>query len=111
MKLWAHQSKAIDLLDSRPFNLLAMDMGTGKSRCIIEHVARMKLRDDRPLTILILCPKSVIGVWPKEFAKFYPGDVGSNGDPGEDVTMSDRMATPAKTSRCRFTSKARAPRS
>ena len=44
--------------------MLAMDMGTGKSRVTIELLQRWKSEKT-----LIVCPKSVVPVWPGEFKK------------------------------------------
>lgn len=48
--------------------MLALDMGCGKSRVAVDLV-----RDWQAQTVLILCPKSVLGVWRREFEKFAPG--------------------------------------
>jgi SNF2 family DNA or RNA helicase len=45
--------------------MLAFDMGTGKSRVVIEYINEMA-----PESVLICCPKSVMNVWPTEFAKY-----------------------------------------
>ena len=49
--------------------MLAMDMGTGKSRVVVDLVARRGYEK-----VLILAPLSVVAnVWPGEFAKHAPG--------------------------------------
>jgi SNF2 family DNA or RNA helicase len=46
-----------------------MAMGTGKSRVVVELIkARQHQR------VLIVCPKSVLQVWPKEFGKYSSGE-------------------------------------
>jgi len=60
---WDHQRQAYWYAASMPSTMLAMDMGTGKSKVAVDVVSNM----DSRLT-LILCPKSVINVWPREFA-------------------------------------------
>jgi SNF2 family DNA or RNA helicase len=61
---WIHQRQAFWFAEPQPAAMLAMDMGTGKSKVttgLLDHW-------DVQLTI-ILCPKSVVGVWPREFRK------------------------------------------
>lgn len=63
--LWAHQQDAVDKLGPLGAGYLALDMGCGKSRTALAlGVDVWKCR-----RILVLCPKSVVAVWPKEFAK------------------------------------------
>lgn len=45
--------------------MLAWEMGTGKSRAVVEYIAK-----HRPARSVIVCPKSVVGVWPREFEKY-----------------------------------------
>lgn len=62
---WPHQQAAYDFVKSRPYGaMLAMAMGTGKSRVAIDLIQTSDAR-----RILIACPKSVIQVWPSEFEK------------------------------------------
>lgn len=42
--------------------MLSMDMGTGKSKVSIDLVVNHKMQK-----VLIICPLSVVGVWPREF--------------------------------------------
>ena len=66
---WAHQTEALDFIAEKPGAMLAMDMGTGKSRVIVDLIARKGYQK-----VLILAPLSVVaGVWPGEFAKHAPG--------------------------------------
>lgn len=44
--------------------LLAYDMGTGKTRVAIQLIENLKLQK-----VLILCPKSVVDVWPEQIEK------------------------------------------
>lgn len=69
--LWEHQTEGVEMIDSQPATYLAWRMGAGKSRAIVEYV-----RVHQPGSTLILCPKSVVPVWPSQFAKHWPdGDV------------------------------------
>lgn len=65
--LWTHQAGAIGHIDAVPGYgaMLAMDMGTGKSRCVVELCNRESL-----LNVLIICPKSVMPAWEKQFRLF-----------------------------------------
>lgn len=65
--LWDHQEQAVQRIIEQEGTLLGFEMGTGKSRCVVEHNRRR-----RPRRTLILCPKSVVGVWPHEFHKHAP---------------------------------------
>jgi SNF2 family DNA or RNA helicase len=65
--LWHHQAQAVNFLLPLPAGALLMDMGTGKSRCAIELLNRWQTK-----RTLIICPKSVIQVWVREFAKHAP---------------------------------------
>jgi len=69
MKPWAHQIEALEFIAEKPGSMLAMDMGTGKSRVIVDLIARKGYEN-----VLILAPLSVVAnVWPGEFAKHAPG--------------------------------------
>ena len=64
---WDHQKRAYwfvrSIWDSkRSGALLAMDMGTGKSKVAIDLICSLQLSP-----VLILCPKAVIPVWPRQF--------------------------------------------
>jgi len=66
---WAHQTEALEFIADKLGAMLAMDMGTGKSRVIVDLIARKGYAK-----VLILAPLSVVqGVWPGEFAKHAPG--------------------------------------
>ena len=60
--------------------MLAMDMGTGKTRCIVELTDGMKL-------VLILCPKSVLPVWHQEFLKFSGRKISNRAEDVPDVLV------------------------
>jgi SNF2 family DNA or RNA helicase len=63
-KPWDHQVDAIVHTRNRKQRgaYLAMDMGTGKTKAAIDYATDIDAR-----FILIICPKSVIDVWPDEF--------------------------------------------
>lgn len=72
---WFHQKQAYHFIYASwgcgilKFNpnggvLLAYDMGTGKTRVAIQLIENLKLQK-----VLILCPKSVVDVWPEQIEK------------------------------------------
>lgn len=60
---WNHQRQAFWFTQPLRGAMLAMDMGTGKSKVAVDLVVN---RDHH--RTLIACPKAVVGVWPKQFA-------------------------------------------
>jgi SNF2 family DNA or RNA helicase len=60
---WQHQRAGYAFCQVRRGALLAFDMGLGKSRVAVGLVR------GRSQFALILCPKSVVAVWPREFSK------------------------------------------
>ncbi len=67
-EIWQHQRDAVDFAKARRGSLLAMPMGTGKSRVVVELV-----RETGASRILISAPKSVVPNWAREFEKHAPG--------------------------------------
>lgn len=65
LPLWPHQREAIDFALERDGTMLAMEMGTAKSRVAIELLLRWEATNT-----LIICPKSVLPVWRREFDKW-----------------------------------------
>lgn len=66
---WLHQKQAFWFSKELPASGLFMDMGTGKSRVAVDLIQNCK-EDEK---ILILCPKKVVNVWPREFKKYSDG--------------------------------------
>ena len=65
---WQHQREALAFVKDKPGSMLAMEMGTGKTKVAIDLMDTHGYR-----RVLILCPLSVVsGVWPGEFAKHSP---------------------------------------
>ncbi len=60
-----YQENAIEKSNGKPGFAYAHDMGTGKSFTAIKELCDRNAR-----IVLISCPKSVMSVWPSEFAKF-----------------------------------------
>ena len=66
---WPHQTEALEFISNKTGAMLAMDMGTGKSRIVVDLIALKGYE-----RVLILAPLSVVGnVWPGEFQKHAPG--------------------------------------
>ena len=65
MQRWQNQEEAYQFAMAHPAIMLNMDMGTGKTRVAID-VAMDRVDVNR---ILVVCPKAVLGVWPKELDK------------------------------------------
>lgn len=61
------QRKAFWFSHDRPASMLAMRMGLGKTKVAIDLAVNWGVR-----RVLILCPKSVIGVWPRELERHGP---------------------------------------
>jgi SNF2 family DNA or RNA helicase len=59
---WQHQRQAFHFAKDMPGAMLAMDMGTGKSKTAVGLICNRQHE-----TNLIICPKSVMAVWPTEF--------------------------------------------
>lgn len=62
---WQHQEQALDFVDGKDAAMLAMGMGTGKSRVVVDLVARKGHK-----RTLIVCPKAMVEQWPQEFEKY-----------------------------------------
>ena len=59
---WAHQTRALEFIRDKPGAMLAMEMGTGKTRVAIDHMEALDAR-----RTLVLAPLSVVDhVWPRE---------------------------------------------
>lgn len=63
-KFWSHQQKAFNMAMALRFNMLAMDMGTGKTL-----VALAVMENTNTQFTLIFCPRYVVPVWAAETEK------------------------------------------
>jgi SNF2 family DNA or RNA helicase len=59
---WRHQLQAYRFAEAMPAVMLALDMGVGKSKVVVDLVVNLGLN-----RALILCPLSVVDVWPGQF--------------------------------------------
>jgi SNF2 family DNA or RNA helicase len=66
---WNHQKQGYHFGRHMDGLMLAMDMGTGKTKVAIDIS-----QNNHHKSHLISCPKSVVGVWPREFARHAVGD-------------------------------------
>ena len=66
-EMWPAQREAVDFCLKRPAAMLDMGMGCGKTRVAIEVIRRRASR------VLVVCPKAVIPVWPREISKYCGG--------------------------------------
>lgn len=62
--LWAHQQEAVEKIAPLGSGGLFLDMGCGKTLAALELIERWNCE-----RVLVLCPKSVVAVWPAEFRK------------------------------------------
>lgn len=62
IKPWDHQIEAWNRSKGLPGYYFALDMGCGKSKAAIDNI-----NGHGDSMVLIICPKSVIPVWPKQF--------------------------------------------
>jgi SNF2 family DNA or RNA helicase len=67
MSPWKHQLLAYHMVKSQPSTMLALAMGTGKTKIVIDAIQNSP--DIR--RILVVSPLSVVRVWGKEFKKHY----------------------------------------
>ena len=77
--LWPHQSRALKYLAENKWTLIWGEMGSGKTRIVIEHIVQNQFD-----LVLIVCPKQVIPVWIYQFSLF-------SGIKPEVVTKSNTM--------------------
>ena len=69
-RAWGHQKKAYWFALNLPAALLHMEMGTGKSKVTVDLIVNRGHQ-----TTLILAPRSVVAVWPREFRRHAGKDV------------------------------------
>lgn len=62
MKRWAHQEIAFQFIKDHPQGALFMDMGTGKSKVMIDLIEEKGWQ-----RVMIVCPKAVCRVWIEQF--------------------------------------------
>ena len=62
---WSNQLRGYHMIDRQAATFLAWEMGTGKTKPVVDAVVNIK----NIQRAIVLCPSSVVAVWPKEFEK------------------------------------------
>lgn len=70
MELWRHQQKGIEEALKRKHFAFFWEMGTGKTRTVLEVLRRRYTLEKRVMKTLILCPQIVCGNWVNEFSQY-----------------------------------------
>lgn len=86
---WLHQLRAFWFAHDIPATMLALDMGVGKTKIVIDLIVNMNWR-----RVLVLCPKSVIQVWPAEFEKHAAAPVGVLAPDDDKLSTRSRQIQP-----------------
>ena len=68
--LFNHQKDFVSRFGASDYGALFADMGTGKTRAMLELLS-VRLKQRQEIT-LILCPKTVLFSWEKEISTYYP---------------------------------------
>lgn len=87
---WPVQEEALEFSLSHEAVMLDLDMGCGKTRVAID--AMMAIPEVR--CALVVCPKAVMGVWPRELAKYA--------DPTEYVVFQRRAGETVRQTAARL---------
>lgn len=69
-KLWDHQIRAVEKARGKESFAFFMDIGTGKTRTLIEVLREKFNAEKRVLKTLILCPPIVVPNWKNEWFKY-----------------------------------------
>lgn len=77
LPLLPHQEDARDFLVSRVRGYLALEMGLGKTRVVLEAAKELGLS---PREVLVLCPKGAVSVWESELRKWWNYDYSWGGE-------------------------------
>lgn len=67
-----HQVKALKKFLKKGCGALFAERGTGKTKVAIDFACALAVKENRPLRAVVLCPKSVLTVWPPEIKKHDP---------------------------------------
>lgn len=83
---WRHQAQAYNFARDAEASMLALDMGTGKSKVLVDLLVNWG-----GSSILILCPLSVLAVWRREVERHWSHSVDLS------LTICDRGTVAQKT--------------
>lgn len=84
---WNHQVEAWKLIEKNPAFYLAHDMGCGKTKTAIDAITAFQ-----PKRVLIICPKKVINVWPKQFELHGAYDIDIHPFSNDKETVAQKAA-------------------
>jgi len=84
LKPWGHQRAAIEHCWNRYAPMLAMDMGTGKTKSTLDLIGNKQCQ-----RVLIVCPKSVQDVWPEQMEIHGP-DIAAEILPGNSTARKQK---------------------
>ena len=90
-KRWQNQEEALQFALSHPACMMDMEMGTGKTRVAIDTAFA---REDVKI-VLVVCPKSVLGVWEENLNKFQDPESWTC------LTLKGKESVPKKTEKLR----------
>jgi len=69
---YKHQIVGLDAVHESEFFGLLMEMGTGKTKVMIDELVWQTQMTDKSVRVLVVCPKTIINTWKKEIAKHAP---------------------------------------
>ena len=75
MELWEHQKKAIATASFRDYYALFFEMGTGKTRTVLEILKTKIAKTGKPLKTLIVSPLVVVPNWSFEASQWVALEV------------------------------------
>jgi SNF2 family DNA or RNA helicase len=64
---FTHQRVAVEAMKDLAYFGLLMEMGTGKSKCVVDELEGYLRDTDSPIRAIIVCPKSLRQNWVREF--------------------------------------------
>lgn len=91
--LWQHQIEGIEKAKGKPGFGFFMEMGTGKTRAMIEVLRHLQEKTGRPLRTVVIAPPVVVPQWKQEFIKY------SDMDPGKIILLNGSGSKRAQTIR------------
>ena len=84
-----HQEDAIEFIKAKRRGCVALEMGLGKTRVVLQAARELGLG---PGGIIVLCPKTAVGVWGIELKKWWPYDYENGRESVLNVVSYSRLA-------------------